>query len=142
MKTERIGISDNIIRDIADAISRYNSWSSRNVREHFAETTEIVRIVISTRFEETQIESSFHRFLHFEESRRPIFSARIPRVIFAGAKIFSGVIKKSTIALPALGQRLAGGEHGNDFRAYPEKPTFSRRKKERKKELMPPRLSL
>lgn len=128
MKTERIGISDNIIRDIADAISRYNS--SRNVRERFAETTEIVRIVISTRFEETQIESSFHRFLHFEESRRPIFSARIPRVIFAGAKIFSGVIKKSTIA---LGQRLAGGEHGNDFRAYPEKPTFPvERKKERK----------
>lgn len=136
MKTERIGISDNIIRDIADAISRYNSWSSRNIRERFAETTEIVRIVISTRFEETQIESSFHRFLHFEESRRPIFSARIPRVIFAGAKIFSGVIKKSTIA---LGQRLAGGEHGNDFRAYPEKPTFP---VERKKELMPPRLSL
>lgn len=54
MKTERIGISDNIIRDIADAISRYNSWSSRNVRERFAETIEIVRIVISTRFEETR----------------------------------------------------------------------------------------
>lgn len=139
MKTERIGISDNIIRDIADAMSRYNSWSSRNVRERFAETTEIVRIVISTRFEETQIESSFHRFLHFEESRRPIFSARIPRVIFAGAKIFSGVIKKSTIALPTLGQRLAGGER---FPSLPRKTNISRRKKERKKELMPPRLSL